>query len=147
MVNVTASEIWGVYKEAVGGKTFGGKTFDGKPMPDFEDCAFLALKGWEAVAAHCSAKGELDWSDVKSRQGRFSIESDAIEKRPGFMAFVLGHMVVVHAEFLYASKEVKYVAYSPLFEECKIGHPIPEYSCEIDSDLMVLTARRIEDGG
>ena len=140
-MNVTAAEIWDVYKDAVG-----GKTFDGKPMPEFEDCAPSALRGWEAVAAHCSAKGEFDWSDVKRRQGRFLIEADLIEKTPEIVAFVLGHMAVVHAEFLYSSREVRYVAYGPLFEECEDGELIPEYSCEIDSDLMVLTMRRIEDG-
>ncbi len=44
MITLTAEQLWDVYAEAVG-----GKTFDGKPLPKYDELGKQQV-GWLAVA-------------------------------------------------------------------------------------------------
>ncbi len=55
MKTLTAEQLWDIYAEAVG-----GKTFDGKPLPKFDELGKQQV-GWLAIANAISEDAGTDY--------------------------------------------------------------------------------------
>jgi hypothetical protein len=69
--------------------------------------------------------------NVSKRLGRFRLSMSIINLDPKTVMRVLGKMVIVRAETLYAEKCVEYMAMSNLFEVVEEAEQIPMYRLSI----------------
>lgn len=64
--------------------------------------------------------------------GRFSINKKFIEDDFDLVQKVMGMVVVIRCEFMFASDKFEYMAISNKFEEIEVGTIIPEYTVKVD---------------
>jgi hypothetical protein len=76
--------------------------------------------------------------------GEFEIPMEAIEGMPDLVRRIMGECIVMRAEFMYATKSVKYVAMNEAFEEREQGAETPTYEPSYDEDSDILTWTKAE---
>jgi hypothetical protein len=65
------------------------------------------------------------------RLGRFAMSRQLVELDPETARAVMGRVIVVRCEMMYASDTLEYIAVSPDFDEVRHGSVVPEYDVHI----------------
>lgn len=80
--------------------------------------------------------------DINRRIGKFSIPSMMIDKNPEMAMKIMGKMVIVRAENMFAEPVIEYIALSPLFQKLPLGEMIPEYELVIQDGELLRVERK-----
>jgi hypothetical protein len=70
------------------------------------------------------------------RIGKFKIENEFIRENEDAVLSVMGKVIVVRAELMWASDKIEYVAKSKEFDEVLGGNQIPEYNILFENGMF-----------
>jgi|GEM_PF-4723193 hypothetical protein len=73
----------------------------------------------------------VTFSDIRRRQGEFTIKRELIEQSPANIIRLLTGMLIVRAEYMWDSNSIKYTAMSMEFDSLEEGQVAPVYLCQV----------------
>jgi hypothetical protein len=80
---------------------------------------------------------------LKSRKmGKFTVGREIIDDHADVVKSIMGTLIVVRAEFLFAEDSVEYVAVCDDFDEFNEGEVLPTYDVVVDSEEGTITWSR-----
>ena len=74
---------------------------------------------------------QIDFSELRTRAGRFLVSRAMIEARPDMVQFMLGQVLVIYAQGTPDGEAIEYTAFSERFDPCAPGFLPPIYNATV----------------